>query len=77
MLYELREAVLDYSSILSEAKYKTINGKGIPVMSTRVARGRLARVVEVSDHSNVKILSSNAKSIALKITNSTWTSKSR
>ena len=55
LLYDLREAIIklfnDYSSIASEAKYKTIHGKGISSMSARVARGN------VSDHSNLKILS--------------------
>ena len=56
-LYESREAVIklfnDYSSIVSETKHKTIHGKGIPSMSARVAH-----VAKVSDHSNLKILSS-------------------
>ena len=42
--------VNDYSSIVSEAKSKTIHEKGIPSMSARVARGK------VSDKSNLKIL---------------------
>ena len=52
LLYESREGVIklfnDYSSILSEAKYKTIHGKGILSMS---ARGKMC------GHSNLKILS--------------------
>ena len=52
-LFESRIAVIklfnDYSSIASEAKYKTIYEKGIPSM--------LAGVAKVSDHSNLKILS--------------------
>ena len=39
-----------YSSIVSEAKYKTIHGKAIPSV--------LAGVAKVFDHSNLKILSS-------------------
>ena len=58
MLYESREAVIklfnDYSSVVSEAKYKAIHGKGIPSMSAHVARGRVAKV---SSHLNLKILS--------------------
>ena len=58
MLYEWREAVFkifnDHSSVVSEAKYKTIHGKEIPSMSVRLAHGCLA---EVSDHSNLKVLS--------------------
>ena len=42
--------VNDYSSIVSEAKSKTIHEKGIPSMSARVARGK------VSEKSNLKIL---------------------
>ena len=38
LLYKSQEVVLklfnDYFSIVSEAKYKTIHGKGIPSMST-------------------------------------------
>ena len=52
MLYKSREAVIklfnDYSSIVSDAKYK----KGIPSMSARVARGK------VFNNSNLKILRS-------------------
>ena len=55
MLHESRETVIklfnDYSSIASEAKHKTIHGKGIPGMSACIACGK------VSDHSNLKILS--------------------
>ena len=55
LLYESREAVItlfnDYSSIVSEAKYRTIHGKEISVMSARVAIGK------VSDHLDLKILS--------------------
>ena len=52
----------DYSSIVSETKYKTIHGKGIPIMSTRVVRGRVPHVTKVSDrkvsgYSNAKIFS--------------------
>ena len=47
LLYESRETIMklftDYSSIVSEAKYKTIYGKGIPGMSAPDARGRVAR----------------------------------
>ena len=39
----------DYSSIVSEAKYKTIHGKGIPIMSTQLCK--------VSGYSNAKIFS--------------------
>ena len=39
-----------YSSIVSEARYKTVDGKGIPSTLARVAR--VARVAKVSDHSN-------------------------
>ena len=55
MLYKSQEAVIklfnNYSSIVSEAKYKTIHGKQIPNMSARVARGK------VFGNSNLKILS--------------------
>ena len=55
MLYKLREPVIklfdDYSSIVSEAKYKTIHGKIIPSMLARVAHGK------VSSHSSLKISS--------------------
>ena len=54
--FKPREAIIklfsDYSLILSEAKYKALHGKGIPSMSARVARGRVAKV---SDHSNLKM----------------------
>ena len=48
----------DYSSILFEAKYKTIHGKGISSMLACIAR--VACVAEVSnhkirDHSNLTI----------------------
>ena len=53
LLYKSQEAVIksfnDYSSIVSEARYKTIHGKGIPSM--------LACVARVCDHSNFKMLS--------------------
>ena len=56
LLYELREAVIklfnDYSSVVSEAKNKTIYGKGTPSILTRIAP-----VAKVSHHSNLKILS--------------------
>ena len=55
MLIESQQAVIKlfnhYSLIVSEARYKTILGKGIPNMSASVAR------IKVSDHSNLKILS--------------------
>ena len=55
LLYESKEVVIilfnDYSSIASEAKYKTIHGKWIPSMSPPAAHGK------VSDHWNLKILS--------------------
>ena len=58
-LYLSRQAFtkwfVDYSSIVSDAKYKTIQGKGIPSMLARVAW--LARVAIVSDNSNLKIFS--------------------
>ena len=40
-----------YSSVVSEAKYKTIHGKGIPSMLADTAC-----VAKVSDHSKLKIL---------------------
>ena len=56
LLYKSWEVVLklfnDYFSIASEAKYKTIHGKGIPSMSACIAQ-----VAKVSDDSNLKILS--------------------
>ena len=56
LLYESREGVVklfsDYSSTASEAKYKTIHGKGTPSVLARVAH-----VAKVSDHSNIKIIS--------------------
>ena len=55
MLYKPREAVIKlfnyYSSIASEAKYKTIHGKEIPSISARASCGK------VSDYLNSKILS--------------------
>ena len=63
MLYESQETVTklfnDYSSIVSEVKYKTIHGKGIPSMLAYVARDRVAKAYncKVSDHSNLKMLS--------------------
>ena len=55
MIYKSQKAVIklfnDYSSIAPEAKYKTIQGKGISSISTRIGCGK------VSDHSNLKILS--------------------
>ena len=62
MFYESREAVFylsnDYSSIISEDKYKRIHGIGIPSML-----GRIAKVsnCNFSDHSNLKILSPKQK----------------
>ena len=56
LLYESQAAVIklfnDYFSVASEAKYKTIHGKGIRSMLTHVSR-----VANVSDHSNFKMLS--------------------
>ena len=56
LLYKSREAVIKlfngYSSIVSETKYKTTHGKGIPSMFAGVAS-----VSKASDHSNLKILS--------------------
>ena len=61
MLYKSREAVIelfnDYSSIISEAKYKTIHGKGNPSMLARVPCVAKVSNRKVSDHSNLKILS--------------------
>ena len=37
---------------------KAIHAKGIPSMSAHVARGCVARVAKLSDHSDLKILSS-------------------
>ena len=53
MLYEKAVIKLfnDYSSIISEAKYKTIHGKEIPSVSARVACGK------ISDHSDLEISS--------------------
>ena len=65
MFYESREVAIklfnDYSSIVSEAKYKTIYGKGIPSISPDVAQGRAARLAKVYNHSNLKILSPKRK----------------
>ena len=49
----------DFSSIVSDAKYKTIHRKGIPDMSTRVVCGYVVKdsKPKVSDHSNLKISS--------------------
>ena len=56
LLYKSREAVIKlfngYSSIVSETKYKTTHGKGIPSMLAGVSS-----VSKASDHSNLKILS--------------------
>ena len=55
LLYKLREGVIklfnDYSSIISDAKYKTIDGKGIPNMVPKVSNRK------AFDHSNLNILS--------------------
>ena len=62
LLYESREVVIksfnDYSSIISETKYKTIPVKEIPSMSTSVSRGRIAKIYDrkISHHSNIRIL---------------------
>ena len=73
LLYKSREAVIklfkDYSSVASEAKYKTIRLKRIPSMSSPVACGKF------SDHSNLKNIKSFTN--ASKITNIVCTSKSR
>ena len=57
LLYEAREAIIQlftgYSSIVSDAKYKTIYVKEIPSMSARVACSCIAKV---SIHLNLKIL---------------------
>ena len=56
LLHRSQETVIklfnDYPSIVLEAKYKTIHGKGIPTMLAQIAR-----VVKVTDHSNLKICS--------------------
>ena len=71
LIYESREAVIklfdDSSSIISEAKYKAIHGKGISSKLARVARiakvsnrkvsNRKFSTRKVSDNSNIKILS--------------------
>ena len=60
LIYGLQEVVIklvnDYSSIVSEAKYKNIHGKGFPSMLACVIGGRVARNANISDHSNLKIL---------------------
>ena len=60
MLYESQKAVIklfnDYSSIISDAKYKTIHGKGIPSILARIACVAKGFNHKVSDHSNHKIL---------------------
>ena len=57
LLYELRGAVVelinDYSSVISEVKYKTIPVKWILSMLARIAKVSNRKV---SDHSNLKIL---------------------
>ena len=61
LLYKWREAVIklfnDCSSIESETKYKAIHRKGVQSMSTRIARGRVAKVYDckASYHSILKI----------------------
>ena len=60
----------DYSSIISEAKYKIIRGKIIPSMLAHVAK---VSNRQISEDSNLKILS--PKQMLTNITNST--SKSR
>ena len=67
MVFELFN---DYSSIISEAKYKIIRGKGIPSMLAHVAK---VSNRQISEDSNRKILS--PKQMLTNITNST--SKSR
>ena len=58
LLYKSREVVIKlisyYSSIVSEAKYKTIYGKEIPSILACIAC-----LAKVSDHSNLKILAPN------------------
>ena len=62
LFYESREAVIklfnDYSSNISEAKYKTIHGIGIPSMLGHVAK---ISNCKVSDYSNLNILSPKQK----------------
>ena len=60
----------DYSSIISEAKYKAIRGKGIPSMLAHV--GKVSNH-KISEDSNLKVLS--RKQMLTIISNST--SKSR
>ena len=67
LLYKSQEAVIklfsDYSSIVFEAKYKSIYEKDISRMSARVARGRVAKVYD--------------RKVLINITNSTCISRSR
>ena len=56
----------DYSSIISEAKYKAIRGKGIPSMLAHV--GKVSNR-KISEDSNLKILS--PKQMLTNINNST------
>ena len=56
----------DYSSIISEAKYKTIRGKGIPSMLAHV--GKVSNR-KISEDSNLKILC--PKQMLTNINNST------
>ena len=67
LLYKSQEAVIklfsDYSSIVFEAKYKSIYEKDISSMSARVARGRVAKVYD--------------RKVFINITNSTCISRSR
>ena len=63
LLYKSLEAAFklfsDYSSIVSEAKYKTLHGKRITSISACVPKvyDRKVSNCNVSDHSNLKILS--------------------
>ena len=54
LLYESQEAVVklfnDYSSIISEVKYKTIHEKIIPSMLVRIAK---VSNLKLYDHSNL------------------------
>ena len=63
LLYKFPKAVIKlfnyYSSIVTEAKYKIIHGKGIPSMLACMARvAPVAKLcdLKVSDHWNLKIL---------------------
>ena len=60
LLYESWEAVMklfnNYSWIISQTKYKTINGKGIPSMLARLTRVAKFSDRKVSDQWNLKIL---------------------